>query len=359
MRRPKTTRAPQPRCRLAFESLESRDLLAADAAAEWSMDWDAAAFGDAAGVVGDSWVFDESWAADDSWLLDDALVSEDTWVSDAGWGYDDSWYDDAWYEDDAWVQDVISEVAAVDTGAADIDAILQDEVVDVVGPVEPADATTIEIVTAPAPDVPVGSPVVAFPPPIEAVDLPVVQCLPSIDDVLPDGVRDDTDTLVVIRPDCDIPEPMIDESYGPSGEGRDDGEIVVIAWLPAESDPEVEATTGQEAEFAGGIEVEITGDTSEESWVVDTTAVDGGVRDTTVVVVQSAVPRVDVASLHVSAQVAPAAVVPGRVRAWAAFFFPGLGQTVGSPDAASAALHETGRPGSGRPRIRLPFRPVV
>jgi hypothetical protein len=120
---------------------------------------------------------------------------------------------------------------------------------------------------------------------------------------------------VVTCPDCIVPGPVFDESIVTAGDGRDDGEIVACLWLSAEAD------------FG----------------INDVTAEGGGEHDV-------AVPRVTM-------QAAPETTAAGGSRAWGAFF-PALGTASGSPDAA-AGLQSPGQPGTGRPRIRLPFRPVV
>jgi len=341
MRRTHSHRTPRARARLAFESLESRELLAADATAGWSMDWDAATFDDASWnssdfwTAGDPWGFDDSWVYDDSWAFDDAGTYDDTWV-----------YDDTWGQGDTWVQDVVGDVTAIDTAT-----------VDGGGPTDAADTTTIEVVSPPERDMTVAPPAVPFLPPVD-VDAPppAVPSLPPVDVEVPDGVTDEADGIVVTSPVPIVPEPVFDESIVSAGDVRDEGEIIVCPWLPPESVSEIDdvATVDEsEPDVAGGIELEIGGGTTDDSWVVDDTAVDAPDLDTHVVVVPPVVPRPDVAVPRVTVPLAP-----GGFRAWGAFFFRGLGQTTGSSDAA-AGLQSPGQPGTGRPRIRLPFRPVV
>jgi hypothetical protein len=329
MRRTHSHRAPRARARLAFESLEPRELLAADATAGWSMDWDAATFDDA------SWNSTDFWTAGDPWGFDDSWVYDDSWAFDDAGTYDDSWvYDDTWGQGDTWVQDVVGDVTAIDTATEDVGV-----------PIDAADTTIIEVVTPPERDVTVAPPVVPF--------------LPPVDVEVPDGVTDEAGGIVVTPPDPIVPEPVFDESIVSAGDVRDDGEIIVCPWLPPASDSEIDdVATADESEpdIAGGIEWEIGGGTTDESWVVDDTAVDAPDLDTHVVVVPPVVPKPDVAVPRVTVQSAPAA---GGFRAWGAFFFRGLGQTTGSSDAAAVGLQSPGQPGTGRPRIRLPFRPVV
>ena len=300
------------------------------------MDWDAPTLGDAAWTAGDSWGFDDSCAVDDAWGYDGSWGYDDTWESEDGW-----WYDDAWGQGDTWVQDVVGGVTPSDIGSVDVGTTGQDPTVDVVvGAAEPADTTTIEVAVLSVRDLP-GEP-------------PVVPCLPPVDVELPVGVIDESDAVVVTVPDCELPGPLGDESFGSS----DDGEIVVCPWLPPEVDSGLNDLTAEGEEgpnLAGGIDVEIGGGTTDESWVVADTVVDAADLDTAVVVVAPpAVPETDVAVPRVTEQAAPA----GIFRAWGTFFFQGLGQASSSSDAA-AGLQTPGQPGSGRLRIRLPFRPVV
>lgn len=377
MRRPKVTRAPHSRDRLAFESLESRELLAADSATGWSMDWEVPTFEAASWTAGDFWTGGDAWGFDDPWTFDESLTYDDSWA------FDGSWTDgDAWGQDDTWVQDVFGDPTAIDTGAVDVGATGYDADVEVVdGTADTTVPTTIEVVAPPERDLPVAPPVVPIQPEVVDVDPPVVPFLPPVDDItvppqdvpflppvdveLPAGVTDEAEVIVVTSSDGIVSEEVFDESIVSAGDGRDDGEIVVVPWLPPAVDSgsdEVTAEGGGEPDVAGGIEVEIGGGTTDESWVVGDTVVDATDLDTAVVVVPPVVPKADVAVPRVAVQAAataPATPRAGGFRAWGAFFVPGLGAAPGLADAAASGLQTPGQPGTGRPRLRLPFRPVV
>jgi len=148
MRRSNTNRIPPQRRQLAFEPLEPRQLLAADAGFDWwSDDW--------------SWTFDDTTVTDDSWTYapaDDAAWDDSWWVgddSDSSWAWefdttDQGWPTEAggegeWLDDDTTTTDVAEQPSQVT-------------------PVTPPINVVAPLPAAPEPVISITTPVVVIPP---------------------------------------------------------------------------------------------------------------------------------------------------------------------------------------------------
>jgi hypothetical protein len=341
VRRSHPSRQPPSCSQLAFEHLEQRELLAADAGmAWWSESWDSAS--------------DDGW----TWTYDDA------WASDTG---DDQAWDDGW-----WIDDVSWDAAdggdyswGVDAGDDPAETWAGDTNIDIVDPL-PADAATPPgagvdvVITPPSPQPEPTITVTAEPPvvpsdtlPIEIVDVTVPA--PTVDEVVIDEIETSTDVV--------------------TDDGVFDVGVGVEAEAPIDVQPDVQPD----------VEIQVVGDeTGNESWEFDTlpvdalppeptddavaadepgpditivTATDPVVPPTTVVVVTPVAGSPIVPAVVPAVAVPPATVTSAanRFATWSAFFFQAFGaQTGGADDATTAA-----QPATGRLRLRLPFRPVA
>ena len=92
--------------RIGFESLESRQVLAADFGDVgpdlWA--WDAGAAAEFADISAESWVASDGWY-DDSWYDDSWWVDDGSWVDDTSWNDAGSWSNDDWWVTADWSGD--------------------------------------------------------------------------------------------------------------------------------------------------------------------------------------------------------------------------------------------------------------
>lgn len=366
MRRTRAARIPTRRRLLGFEPLEPRELLAADAGfAYWGAstdDWSWTSDESSSFDTGGTWGGESWWEGDVSW---DAPASDGTDFgghdgtgSDAGvydWSANSGGVDAGWTGDD-----VVAPPAPDDVrGAADEPVAT---VVEVCGPPPPWPDPEVVIAT-PGVDFqadplalvgdPAGPPAGGEPDAEGAGELPVVSPPP-----------------IAVRPDFN------------------DVEIVVVCNLPpvagaaaADAMPDAAAPVDESAP------ADVTDDTADGSWVLDTQLPEGlphrptddvGAADEAVVEVLAndpdapsttvivtpiadrpsspvAVPVVDVPV--VADQSVPTVRATDRFAGLGAIFFQAFGRPAGDADGSLAGGQVDGQPGSGRPRLRLPFRP--
>ena len=245
MRRSTHVRVPTRPTSLAFEPLEPRELLAADAAACWSPD-------DVPVADDFAWTFDDSWISLDP---PEVATGSEGPVTD-GW-----WVDDA----------------SLDSVAA---TVFDGE------PFDTRDAGGVQVtwLFEPLPSLDGDVPVIPFLPPpdaVEATSLPIV--------VVPDAVPVDVtdvwcaDVVLCTMASDTVPDEMSDTASETA------------------SDPVREAAARPAASSTGA----------------------------------------------------------GRFTGWGAFAFQAVGGSTGAVDGSATGGPADGQPGSGRPRLRLPFRPMA
>lgn len=363
MRRPSPVRVPSQSQRLGFETLESRDLLAADVGLDW---WaEPADFGSADDW---SWTFDESWAGD---IGADQAWDDGWWVEDVSWN-DGSWNDGSWPpaddsgSDGAW-SDWFDWTEQPDGDAGDAGWVSEEPAAD------PSDtpAEPIDVVTTP-PDGPETMVVVVAP----ADDPEADQSTLLVDAAVPPPAVAFEDSNTVVDPVTS------DESADAVEESRDAAEVwdTNVVGIADEADTTItDVTADTTSDDASDLVFDTTvdGDTT-ESWVVDTTPSDESADDTALPGTGTVDTRADLPVAVTSSGVAPAPVpssplvgtpaspvlsaangVPAsRFAGWGAFFMPLFGGRDGAGGTAFGGQADS-QPTSGRPRIRLPFRPVV
>ena len=372
MRRPSPARV-EPRCRkLAFETLESRDLLAADVGGDW---WAEPSVSGSA----DDW----SWSFEDLWTA--GTGSDQTW--DDGWWIDDvSWDDGSWFptddSDSAGASFDGSDQVAGGAGWVVEDAVVippdsTETTIDVI--VTPADSEQTVVVVAPVVDAVVDQP-------LQIVDVDVTPPVATFDEsetadeqVMPDlstGSLDDShDTMVIVDPiivDPIVVDPIVVETVDDTDSSTSDATITDVPPETFDVDP-VDSV----------FDAVVDGDAT-ESWVIDATPIDEpsderlpgsgtvDIREDIPVaatgigfdpvpfrpaMVAGATPTYREATplFRPTTAAAPAA----RFAGWGAFFMQPFGRAGGAFDGAALGGQADGQTGSGKPRIRLPFRPVV
>lgn len=397
MRRKQPSREPDARRRLAFEPLEPRELLAADAGNDWWSSWDAGAADDW------TWTFDDSWST--------------------GVGGDTSW-DNAW-----WVGDAPGESPASDgldaadhdwtAGTGDVEATATEETGAVFDdaapslPPEPPAAPTVDAGTSPveppAPEAPADepwseanagietpSPTITDPEPApvedpespapvdadlegdlpddsatagEPVGLPAVleaEQEPAAEHSEVPDASDDPATGGSDMDDAVLPDPEFTTDAPPTPEwtvdsvpaAGDDGAEPAVddgAWaydeapraepsVPEYGSPEMTTTDAGTAD-------EDSVDPSEPAIAADAEPVE----TTWVTPVVRPETRAAVTAATVSSSTPPG---PGTMRrTWGAFFVQAFGGSGAADDGQAAATPAAGQSGTGRPRLRLPFRP--
>ena len=382
MRRARTQRVPTSRSRLAFEPLEARELLAADAGADWWATWDATTGDDA------SWAYDESWNLDDSWVFDGgwddswgvSSDTEDAWAFDGSWSYDDSWTSDS-----------IAAETVVDLGDSGVQWV------------EPAagdvDTTTVvedAIVTGP-PDGVTSADVVAPAWPVEPDVAPICDAEIVVADTVVDaegdagfdaGIDAEFDVVRdVIAETVDVvPAPADDAAEDAGGIETDD--VLEVAAPVADDTARWDLVVVEEVcteddlalvtESVGSVDDVVWASTTDASVTEWDVACEGAVLPDVApdseadleiepVATPTSVTSIDPPEeapvrLVAAATVADrAAVRPSGSRAfaaWGALFFAGNSSAAGGADAVATAPSGS-QSGSGRPRIRLPFRPIV
>lgn len=346
MRRTHAARISSPRPQLAFEPLEPRELLAADVGFDW---WSAS----------DYPVDDWSWTFDDASTFDagGAWWDDSWWAGDASWdaSADGTDFDVAGYEFDAGVgYDWTANVGGPDAGST------QDgeAVVEIVAPPSPGDAVSaadtspVTVSADVAPESPYPAPQVVVVSP--GVGAPVLSPIPVVLSVAGDAV-DDVEFFIERAPQSDDAhvtaidvvsdeDSFVEEAVlADATDDAEDGGWWVLDWAPMDG-PSPQPTDGIGAD---------------EDPVVDVVADDPIVPPTVVVVT----PRADGPSPIVAVPVASApASAPGvadRFAGWGAIFFSAFGRPNGEADGSLAGAQAGGQPGSGRPRLRLPFRPIA
>lgn len=346
MRRTQASRIPPQRRQLAFEPLESRELLAADVGFEW-------------------WSVSDAPSDDWSWTFDDSSSF------DTGGG---AWWDDSW-----WVGDTSSDASfgggdGTGFGAGGSDWSTDVGGVDAGGT---ADVTpVVDVVTPPAPADAGGATSGPVPTVVDFVITPSPQPVPQV---------------VVVAPGVDSPAPPSTPVEAESKGDVSDGAEIVVQGDPApDADTTaIDATVDGGPSDGGPLTVDVTNDMTDGSWAIETTPADGlpsqpqddaGAADETVTNVttdEAVVPPtivivtpaaggtsrpVDVAPAAVQpVAVQPAATAPAadRFAGWGAMFFQAFGRPAGDADGSPAGGQTGGQPGSGRVRLRLPFRPIA
>lgn len=376
MRRNHIARTPKTRLQLAFEPLESRELLAADVGFDW---WSAV----------DSTVDDWSWTFDDS--------------SSFGTG-GEAWWDDSWWADDvSWDSSVAdgTDYGAIDYGGgngAGWDAGGVDWSMPVGGPdagwtggVDPV----VDVVTPPAPDV-AGDMAHDSSTVVDVVSPPSSEPVPAVVIVTP-GVESSVEPSTPIG-DLAVP-PAVAE---PDAEGTDeppvvsptpilvcpdfhDAQSVIVDCPPAiEGGTATDETSDAGDPVVDTATIDVTDDMTDGSWVIDweptegtpsETPDDNGAPDDAIVNDTADAPYVPPTVVIVAPNAdrpSPAVVVPvvplqsvatdrtaDRFAGLGAIFFQTFGRPAGDADGSLAGGPAEGQPGSGRPRLRLPFRPIA
>lgn len=370
MRRKPPSRLPPARPRLAFEPLEPRELLAADAGIDWWSSWDAGATDDW------SWTFDDSWT---DW--NDAAGGDAT--GNAAW--DDTW----WVEDPAWQEQGDGGVVAwpfdetVDGSPADPGTPLVDgwPVEPIPEPVEPAvteeGAVTEEVATV----VPVSGP--------DATDgtIPAPRA----------EATDEADVVIVVdEEEPPVPEPAgsLDDAAAPDEEevpagvvaeyvadevvgqevaiGDVVGEAVPVEPVPVEDvavaeetfgDTTVDETWPAEAERTdepvSSTPVGDEGDSVVEDDAAAVPLLDGRQPPAESPLPQPSFPGMTVGVGVVKTRPSASADRRDAFRSWGAFFAQAFGGSAGAADGVAAEAQSQPQSTTGRPRIRLPFRPFA
>lgn len=398
---------PPTRRQLAFEPLEPRELLAADVGSDWWSYWDSPTaddwswtFDDASGydtAGAGSWGDDAWWAGDVAWDVPADGGAE--YAGDVGTGFDaggSDWTADFGDTDAGWMTDVVAPPAFdADAGAADEpDATVIDVVSPPVSQPEPTVVVVSPAVTTPADP----TPAVNFPGQAAEVqaDVDVEGTADAVMDVADDEVPvDDTEEPII-----DSPPPIIIVTV--DGDATADDAAGFVWDLTAGSDETATNTPADDGAYENADAgepvptdvvdvtiVDVPEDIGEETWVYYTvgdalpaegvpsepTADSGG--DAVVDVVADVVaentgePTIVIVTPVGSGPTrsADVPVVPSRpvasgidgsrFAAWAAGFMQAFWRPAGDVDGAVAGGLASGQTGTGRPRIRLPFRPIV
>lgn len=331
MRRPNRDRLPPPRQKLAFEPLEPREMLAADAGVDW-------------------------WAVDTGY--DPAA---DEWV----WQFDDSWNSggdggDLSETDGWWVDDGAADPAADLGGAADIDA-----------PAVPADDVAFSAPDGAEPDssfiedpVVTETPVVTDETPPVRDELPIAtDDLPAVEDATP-AVEDETPAVAGPTPTVGDESPIVTDeptvSDGDASVVTDDQPV--IEDVPVTEAFDDTASVGDptpDAEPAAATPEPVAGPDTVPSGPVPHVpkAMDGtadGPRATWAAGPGSAASQAGPTAM-------PLAAPDGGGRttgAWGRLL--GMFGLPANADANSATgLQANGQDATGKPRVRLPFRPAA
>lgn len=391
MRRSITNRIPPQRRQLAFEPLEPRELLAADAGFDWwSDDW-SWSFDDTT-VVDDSWTYNAAdegdW--DGSWWFGDDTNPSWTWdfdTTDSGWptetGGDGEWLDDV---TTTTVVDVPPMPSIPDPDPHEVPTSPAAD--DTVPPAD-AESATATVSPEPQPD---------LSPAIDA-ELPVGEASGEEpaevqDDAAVDAVADDQPATVVDETDDgevadDVTGDTADESIAsPPAVNVDqsDEEPTYILfcgvpdWLPKrEIVTYLDPRTGQSYPIhVDDIRLPVPGSGGVWSDCDDVTfdwpdgTPDLGEHEDAVIdpIVPSDPSPITVTATMIPPSTTPVAILPrstvgtglpgtstpagGRFAGLGGFFWQALGRQTGTVDGVAIGEAPSG---SGRPRIRLPFRP--
>lgn len=370
MRRTHASRIASRRRLLAFEPLESRELLAADAGSDWWSAWDV--------PVADDW----SWTFDDASGVD---TGDQAWWDDSWWAGEASWDPTAFDGTGFGSFDVGSDAGGADAVGWDVGGTdagwIEDAIVEIVVPSAPgvADGTTHEpqvtifdVVVPPAPDLVANGAVVT-----PGLNPNIEPPAPVVSPAWPPAVAG-----LEADPACETPDPSPPIVVILDGGAIDDVEIVVSGDPVAEAGVTVADVTVDEGPVAVDFSTgESTDDMTHGEWVVETTPVEGmpineagsvgeaagdstagdSSQPQTTVIVTSVIGGSTVSAAVASGTAQPAALNPvvNRFAAWGALFAQGFGRPTGTADATIAGGQADGQPGSGRPRLRLPFRPFA
>lgn len=418
MQRKQSAREPDARRQLAFEPLEPRELLAADTGLDWWSSWDTGPAGDWAWTFDDSWGADTgaepSW--DNAWWVGDTAGQTPTDAGfDAG-GYEWSGSvggDTASTAAEAapTVDPVSPPVLPPPPVSPPVAAVPLPTPSTTPPPSEPENAAPRpdEIPTAEvtSPPLPVAGPSVAPAPDVTDSELPgmepereetgppasaavadlpeTVPAAPTMDSQpepasAPPATHDDPDgadaTVTATAnaddripgveiPDATVLYTMFDDVV--SADDFDDATDPLVGL--ADDAPVAEDCSGNDATPS------LPDDPSPEFTAPGLPDAEDDLADGAVVAtpplpsvaepVASTPSTPEVRSLTPAAgpTATPAASAPTArgtaFRAWGAFFFPVFGGPVGGADGQMAGAPTEGQPGTSRPRIRLPFRPVV
>lgn len=378
MRRSHANRIPPTRQQLSFEPLEPRELLAADAGYDW---WS----------VADTPVDDWSWTFEDSSSFD---AGDGAWWDDSWWAGDFSWdvpasdgtdfgdVDVAGNDgigDDAGGHDWSADVGGADagwSGDAIVDVIAPPAPTDAVGATDEPVATVVDVVSPPS----------SWPVPEEVVGTPEAesQIDPSVpvgDPAVPPAVGD-PDAQSAGEPPVVSPPLIV---VGRDGHPIEVSEVVfVFDVAPAAGETAADVPPDAGAPTEEPAPVDATDDMMDGSWMIDWTPEgglpsqpvdDAGAADEDVVDVMAddaalpptiviVTPKADRSSLPVAVPavaVQPAAIgfAAGRFAGLGSLFFQAFGRPAGDTDGSLAGGQGNGQSGTGRLRIRLPFRPIV
>lgn len=405
MRRTHAARTPSSRRQLAFEPLESRALLAADLAAwpaaDASMDGWSWEFADWSHVdtAGEAWWGDAAWTGEVSWdpATDGGADGSEWFATDANgsdWSADFAGGDG----DFGWSGEVTPPAADATTAGADMPPT---DGVDVVGPAVPQSPSEIVVDVTGLPD---GFPATG----IEEITLPSEQpvqagggeatvtpesSLPTVitvdtrdaaqSDVAP-GVEPLIPPLPAVVPD-DGAESVVqgDPTAGSGTVACDvtaDGDVSSTdvwstdVWSTDVGSTDVGSTVGD------------TDDTTDDAWVIDAPSWpwSGEIHGSGAEVVVDIAPEEPVAQPTVVnvtpvaggqprpvmafPVVAPAVVArpasgapaQNRFASWGAMFLQAFGRPAPDATGSLSGGQDGGQPGgAGRPRLRLPFRPLA
>lgn len=381
MRRSHTARTPSSRRQLAFEPLEPRELLAADAGFDWWAatdvpvddwswtfdDWSSVGTGDGA------WWDDSSWTGDASWTGDtfgDAASAGGTDPWGAEWAFADAggsdWSADVGGGDAVWTDDVTPPASANGTGAGHVPSV---NVVDVVAPPLPPAApdNVVEVTGTPgSPEATVTdvvTPDVVTPDASEpwgtAGDEPLLPSPPCV--ILDDGAESIVQGDQFAGPGTMVSDVVTDSDVPPADLGAGVEDTVDDAGAMTDESWVIDAVRGDDVpplavEADGSVAdlvVDGVGDESlTEPPVVIVSPVAGG-KPQAVTAPVVAVPAVT--RRPSGMQSSAGTPVQNRFAGWGAFF-QAFGR--GGLDA-DGSLSGGQAGGSGRPRLRLPFRPFA
>ena len=351
--------------RIGFESLESRQVLAADFG-DVDLDlwaWDAGAAAESVDILAESWLASDGWY-DDSWWVDDGSWVDNTSWSDAGsWSNDDWWVTANWSGDDSAVGTTVAsavEDVGGDDGSGDDGSGLQTATTGDAGSTETAGEAVSEWYsfapeTTPGPEAasafetvtvalePQDVSAETFTPP-ERSSEPVIEVLWG---TVSDGVTDvsvtaetsagDQDAAVIDAPSSDVILEGVDSALA----GLDDTAVTEFDDPVVVVDDPVVVVDDPVAVVDDPVAV-----------VDDPVAV----VDDPVAVVDDPVAVVAPTTVSPPPPVAKTQGSAGRSTSWFGTFMQRFGGFSAASDPAS--LSDSEIPGRGRLRGRLPFRPA-
>lgn len=360
MRRAKFLRASSHRPQLAFEPLETRELLAADAGYDWwSEAWEAPVIEDWS-ASDDAWAYDVSGTDEGGWVTS---WDDGWWIEDGSWADDVSWHDGSWADDTWWVDDV----SWVDDGSRD-DTAWDD---DVSWNSTDDQVPVVEDLAWTAPSGDDGGWGVDDVDATDVVALPVPVPAPVPSDAVSAPPKPDITAIL------DMPPFVTTVSGGQPSADPDEPTFIAVDVLV----PDVEVTfvgTPSDADAPlVDFDADVLPDGIDEPWMIDAAPTDEPWSEAGATLADVAIPDLPPVFTTVIVNVVPSspsvtagtsAATPSstpidhpasRFAGWGAFLFQPFGRPVAGADAAAAVSPFGAQPGTGRPRMRLPFRPFV